>query len=897
MNPIQKTVPTVSVVLPVYNGEAFLREALDSILAQTLRDWELLIVDDASMDGSRRIAEDYAQRDARVKVIANTQGKGLVGALNTGLDAATGTYVARMDADDHSLPERLAKQVAYLEAHPEVTLCGTWVRLTGEHAGTEWKLATDWETIRCTMLFYGALAHPTVMWRRADFERHSWRYDAAYSTEDYELWTRIAEQARLVNLPEILYLYRTHPDSYTRHNQRAAGDHERILRRQLQRLNLTPTAEELDLHESLSNWRLQSTPDYASRANAWLDKLLTANRAAHFLPELALERLTAQKRCDIRAAMSWRTAVSFGIDTLLCKAKETAVRLLPRPQADWLASQAVRGWQRTTAVTSRIRLAGEALRTLAGLGCRLQKTLPPKFTIGMAVLTYERPDYLELCLDSLFKTKLYDYDITILLCDDGSQDPRVRELIEQPRDPRYKIVRVFTPKGPNNAGAAINKAMHHLLALGDFDIIGWSDSDALFHPEWLDQTLKICLWAKQHHKLHVLGPFSSFNSSDYLYHRVLGTYRSPHGNYMVKRQMGMLNYFYFLEDFRKLGYFADDPDDEILMTRHFTKLGVRNFCTETSYVEHLGQDSVLNQWRPLPVRRAVHGMCLAPEGWGYDMEKLSPYAYYRYLKKPVTLGSGCAPSAWPVDVLIPIIRKDLVTLPLAIAGLRQHLRHPLGQFILVSPPDAAIQDFCRQNGCVWRDENSALPIRKSDIRFEVNRVDRAGWLFQQLLKLAADQFSDAEHILLFDADTVLLQPQRFEHEGRSLQLISDEYHWPYYNTYYKLFGTPPTDRFSFIAHHMLVNRQRLAELRAELERRHQRPWYQAILDQLDPHEASSLSEYETYGHWMMHNHRAEVELEYWFNLALPRRRLGRLAHDARRYGRDFRSVSYQHYHV
>jgi glycosyltransferase involved in cell wall biosynthesis len=884
--------------MPVYNGELFLREAIDSVCGQTYRDWELLIVDDASRDGSRHIAEEYAQRDARVKVLAHAQNKGVAGALNTGLETATGVYIARMDADDISLPERLAKQVAYLEAHPEVTVCGTWVRLIGEHAGTEWHLAPDWDTIRCTMLFYGAVAHPTVMLRRADFLRQGWRYDGRYQAEDYELWTRIAETARIVNLPDVLLLYRVHDRSITQgHTQQLQADNRSIHLRQLQRLGLAPTPEELDLHEALAHWRLQSTQEFAHRANQWLDKLLIANRATGFLPDIALARFVAQKRQDLRAALSWRAAGQFGHETVLIKAKETLIRHLPRKVGDQLARHAQLGWRRTTLVTSRIKRVCEALRTLTGLGYPLQKTLPPKFKIGMAILAYERPEYLELCLDSLFKTNLHAYDITFLICDDGSQDPRVRELINQPRDPRYKIVRAFTPKGPNNAGAAINKAVRRLLELGDFDIIGWCDSDALFHPDWLDQTLKICLWAKQHHKLHVLGPFSSFNSSDYLYHRVLGTYRSPHGSYVVKRQMGMVNYFYFMEDFRKLGFFADSPEDEILMTDHFAKLGVRNFCTETSFVEHLGQNSVLNQWRPTPVRRLPHGMRLAPEGWGYDMEKLSPYAYYRYLKKSNTCGAAITPSTWPMDVLIPVIRKDLATLPLAVAGLRKNLRHPLGRIILVSPPDAPIQAFCRHHGCEWRDEHSVLPIRKTDIHYEVRGLNRSGWVFKQMLQLYADHISDAEHILLLDADTVLLQPQKFEHEGRSLMLVSDEYHWPYFVTYQKMFGYLPPARFSLIAHHLFVNRRRLAELRAELEQRHQRPWYQVIVDSLDPHEGSAFAEYETYGHWMLHNHRVEVELEYWFNIAIPRSQVWRHAWDVRRLSQHYRAVSYHHYHV
>jgi hypothetical protein len=291
-------------------------------------------------------------------------------------------------------------------------------------------------------------------------------------------------------------------------------------------------------------------------------------------------------------------------------------------------------------------------------------------------------------------------------------------------------------------------------------------------------------------------------------------------------------------------------------------------------------------------------MQLAPSGWGYDMEKLSPYAFYRYLKpKGNTCGTGLTPSAWPVDILMPVIRKDIDTLPLAVAGLRKHLLHPIGQIILVSPPDEVIQSFCRQSGCTWRDENSILPIKKTDIRYTVNGLNRSGWIFKQLLQLYADHIATADHVLLFDSDTVLLQPQKFEYQGRSLMVISDEYHWPYYAIIQKLFEFFPPDRFSLTSHHLFVNRQHLTELRAELEQRHQRPWYQAIVDNLDTHEGSAFSEYETYGQWLLRNHRDQAELEYWFNIAVPRRKLWRHAWDLPRLGRHYRTASYHHYHA
>lgn len=893
--------PMVSVVLPFFNAETYLAAALDSMLAQTLQDFEVLLIDDQSTDNSRKIAEEYRARDGRIKILPNTEAKGVAGALNTGLAAAQGTYIARMDADDISVPERFAQQVAYMEAHPDVSMCGSWLRLIGENAGAVWKLATDWDTIRCTMLFYGAIPHPTLMFRRSDFVRHGWRYSPDYAAEDYDLLTRVAEHAKMVNLPQVLYLYRWHADNVTKtYSARMKAECRQIRLRQLLRLGLTPTEADLDIHEYICEcWSTPgATANMVQRATAWLDLLLTANHASHFLPETALKRFVLQKRLDVRASISWRVARQLGHMVVLGKFKDVVKARTPKPLADYLGRVAVKLVQRSQGAHRLLLKTAEAMRTMSGRGFPLQKTVPEKFKIGMAVMAHERPEYLELCLDTLFRTNLHDYDITFLISDDGSQDPRVREIINRPRDPRYKIIRSFTPKGPNNWGAAFNKAMRQLLALDSFDIVGTCDTDVIFHPEWLDKTLQVALWAKQHHKFHVLGPFSSFNSSDFVYHQVLGTYHSPAGDYLVKRQMSAQNYFYFRKDFEQLGYFEECPDDETLMTGRFIRLGVRNFCTAISYVEHIGQDSILNQWRPTPVRRLPHGRHLAPTDWGSDMEKISPYAYYRYLKpQGHTCGAGIAPSTWPVDVLMPVIRKDMATLPLAVAALRKQLRHPLGKIILVSPPDESIQAFCREHDCAWRDENSVLPIKKADIHYEVNGTDRSGWIFKQLLQLYADQISTADHILLFDADTVMLQPQKFEYQGRSLMVISDEYHWPYYLIIQKLFGFFPADRFSLTSHHLFVNRQRLAALRAELEQRHQRPWHQAIVDHLDTQEGSAFSEYETYGQWMLQHHRDEVELEYWFNTALPRSRLWRHTHDLRHLAQTYRTVSYHHYHV
>jgi hypothetical protein len=268
--------------------------------------------------------------------------------------------------------------------------------------------------------------------------------------------------------------------------------------------------------------------------------------------------------------------------------------------------------------------SGEYLAARFGFGYKLLKRVPDRPKIGFAILAWERPEYLQLCLETLFQTNLHDYDITFLLQDDGSSDPRVAELINQERDPKYKIVRSLTPRGAGNAGAAINKAMRKLMEIDNFDIIGWGDPDALFHPEWLDVSIDMMTWAKKNHRDHVLGPFSTFNSSDYKFHQILGTYPSPFGNYVVKRQMGMLNYLYFKEDFLQLGFFPEVKEDETLMTAKFDELRVRNFCSEISYLEHIGRQSSLVALGHRPADQSVnevHGIKLKQDGWKIDIQK------------------------------------------------------------------------------------------------------------------------------------------------------------------------------------------------------------------------------------------------------------------------------------
>lgn len=210
------TTPKVSVVMSVYNGERYLRGAVDSILNQTLRDFEFIIVDDASTDDTWQILTAYARRDSRVALARNEENIGLTRSLNKGLALAQGEYIARMDADDISLPERLKKQVAYLDAHPEVGLLGTWVEIIGE--GEErlsvLRRPIDPLFIKWSLLFDNYLVHSTVMYRRSLVEKLG-GYNPSRYAQDYELWSRMSFETQIAILPEVLVRWRRHPTGIT----------------------------------------------------------------------------------------------------------------------------------------------------------------------------------------------------------------------------------------------------------------------------------------------------------------------------------------------------------------------------------------------------------------------------------------------------------------------------------------------------------------------------------------------------------------------------------------------------------------------------------------------------------------------------------------------------------
>lgn len=196
--------PRVSVLMASFNREGYLREAIDSILNQTFRDFEFIIVDDASAESTRALLADYARRDQRIVLVFNQENMGHARSLNKGLTLAAGEYIARMDSDDISLPQRLERQVAFMDANPEVGICGCWIRYFGTR-NRVWRMPREDAQIKCAFFFYSAIAHPAAMFRRAVFVAHNLAYNVDFKeAEDYELWLRAAKVTAFANLPKVL---------------------------------------------------------------------------------------------------------------------------------------------------------------------------------------------------------------------------------------------------------------------------------------------------------------------------------------------------------------------------------------------------------------------------------------------------------------------------------------------------------------------------------------------------------------------------------------------------------------------------------------------------------------------------------------------------------------------
>jgi glycosyltransferase involved in cell wall biosynthesis len=208
---------TVSIVLPIHDGAPYVRQAIDSLLAQSFSDFELVAIDDGSRDESADIVRTYS--DQRI-ILLQQENKGLPATLNRGIAVARGRYIARQDQDDVSLPERIAKQVEFLDSHPDIAMVGTWAEIFDEsgRGGRFHRHPRDPATLKFELLFDNPFVHSSVMLRASALEEvGDYATDRTRQPpEDYELWSRIARRYPVANIPEVLECYREVAGSMSR---------------------------------------------------------------------------------------------------------------------------------------------------------------------------------------------------------------------------------------------------------------------------------------------------------------------------------------------------------------------------------------------------------------------------------------------------------------------------------------------------------------------------------------------------------------------------------------------------------------------------------------------------------------------------------------------------------
>lgn len=207
-------IPRVSILMPVYKTAPYLREAMDSILSQTFTDYELIVLNDCSPDEADEILDTYS--DSRIVRYKGEKNAGLSNILNVGIGMARGKYIARMDSDDLSCPERLQIQVDFLESHPDIDLVSVGMQLFGAKDEI-WVREQNPDKVKINALFHSPILHASSMWRRERFEEKGLRFrQEMVPSEDYDLWTRaLVKGLKMVNLRQVLYKYRIHPAQAT----------------------------------------------------------------------------------------------------------------------------------------------------------------------------------------------------------------------------------------------------------------------------------------------------------------------------------------------------------------------------------------------------------------------------------------------------------------------------------------------------------------------------------------------------------------------------------------------------------------------------------------------------------------------------------------------------------
>ncbi len=291
-------IPLLSIIMPAFNAERYIREAIGSILGQDFREFELIIIDDGSADRTFEIAASFS--DKRIILLQNDVNRGIVFSRNRGIGQARGSYIGMLDADDIAMPGKFRKQVEFLESNRDFGMVGSWAMLIDENGkctGKAWKLPGKPDKIPPVMLFKNYFVQSAVVFRRSCLPEY--RYKEGYEiVEDYKLWIDILKRSKGWNIPEFLVQYRVHGNNVTHTRKPVVRENlVAVYRELLGQLDIEPTPEEIEIHHLIREGR--SIPDAPTfeAARRWLIKLKEGNTLKKTFPrrefaEVMLNRWT-----------------------------------------------------------------------------------------------------------------------------------------------------------------------------------------------------------------------------------------------------------------------------------------------------------------------------------------------------------------------------------------------------------------------------------------------------------------------------------------------------------------------------------------------------------------------------------------------------------------------------
>lgn len=299
----------VNVLMPVYNGEKYLREAIESILNQTYKDFTFIIIDDGSTDQSVSIIDSYS--DNRIKFYKNTENLKLISTLNKGLALCDAEYIVRMDADDISLPTRIEEQVKFMDANPEVVCSGTWFTDFDETYTKQVRYEISDAQIQIKHLYQTQIAHPTAILRNKVIKDYQLKFDFNFPhCEDYEFWTRLKNYGDLANLPKFLVKKREHQNKVS--NQFACIQIKSCIQvkiNEFKKIGVNFSESEIILYEKLaySNFSIDKQ-ELVKLANILKD-IVKANQTSNYLNQNNFEKYLKEKWFHMlnSAPTKWKT--------------------------------------------------------------------------------------------------------------------------------------------------------------------------------------------------------------------------------------------------------------------------------------------------------------------------------------------------------------------------------------------------------------------------------------------------------------------------------------------------------------------------------------------------------------------------------------------------------------